>query len=417
MLNLPEYDKMTLRDARELYMYIEKKELLEHYSFPKKPGKDGYYRIYVADPSKKAGRKQLFARTMEELRDKVYEHEKGKNGKVKKTFKQVYEIVLSEKLMYVKSEEQRLSRQNTINKNKTEYKRFFDGTGFESRFIDKISKADIEEIVFYNLQRYDLRDKALNAMKGILRSTFAFAYEQYWIDDNVFDRVNFAKFGGMIVPDVDVEKRVHSDRDLKRILKELHAHQAKKKDYIPAYALEMQILIGARRGEIPPLRKSDIHDGYIAITREQITVKKFDDIPEYFKIVEHTKTNKNRIFPRTVALNEFLERLYAVLEEYYPHSEYLFPADTENGVITNGTVYNYYRRVCKKLEIPITRDVIKGTHSFRRNAITDVVNATGGNLIMASQLFGNSPEVARKNYYTGIDTKEALEALNKRKLS
>ena len=67
MINLPDYDKMTLRDARELYMYIEKKQILDRYSFPKKPGKDGYFRIYVSDSEKKAGRKQLFAKTLFEL--------------------------------------------------------------------------------------------------------------------------------------------------------------------------------------------------------------------------------------------------------------------------------------------------------------------------------------------------------------
>lgn len=35
----------------------------------------------------------------------------------------------------------------------------------------------------------------------------------------------------------------------------------------------------------------------------------------------------------------------------------------------------------------------------------------------ASQLFDNSPEVARKNYYTGINKEEALRVLNKRKFS
>lgn len=59
----------------------------------------------------------------------------------------------------------------------------------------------------------------------------------------------------------------------------------------------------------------------------------------------------------------------------------------------------------------------KGTHSFRRNAITDVVNASGCNIILASKLFGNSPEVAKKNYFTGIDMQDALECLNKRKFS
>ncbi len=37
---------------------------------------------------------------------------------------------------------------------------------------------------------------------------------------------------------------------------------------------------------------------------------------------------------------------------------------------------------------------------FRRNAITDVVNAAGGDLSMASQLFGNSPEVKKRNPQT-----------------
>ena len=71
----------------------------------------------------------------------------------------------------------------------------------------------------------------------------------------------------------------------------------------------------------------------------------------------------------------------------------------------------------KKLGIEVSAECIKGTHSFRRNAITDVVNATNGNIIMASQLFGNSPEVAKKNYYTEINFSEATNALNKRHLS
>ena len=54
-----------------------------------------------------------------------------------------------------------------------------------------------------------------------------------------------------------------------------------------------------------------------------------------------------------------------------------------------------------------------GTHSFRRNAITNVANLTGGNLTLASKLFGNSPQVANKNYYTGIDIDKVLEILEK----
>ena len=134
-------------------------------------------------------------------------------------------------------------------------------------------------------------------------------------------------------------------------------------------------------------------------------------------ILKHTKTYIKRPFSHTNELIRLLDRLYKVLDTYHPSSPYLFPADNENGVISNNVVYNYYRRVCKKLGIKISRELIKGTHSFRRNAITDVVNATGGNLVLASQLFGNSPTVACRNYYTGVRQDEALAVLNKRKLS
>ena len=67
--------------------------------------------------------------------------------------------------------------------------------------------------------------------------------------------------------------------------------------------------------------------------------------------------------------------------------------------------------MCKKLDIQIDRECIKGTHSFRRNAITKAVNNSGGNIIMASMLFGNTPDVAEKNYYAGLDLDEAKKVL------
>ena len=60
-------------------------------------------------------------------------------------------------------------------------------------------------------------------------------------------------------------------------------------------------------------------------------------------------------------------------DNYYPNSKYLFPADTDNGVITNRAVYFVYQGICEKLGIEISRDSVKGPHSFRRNAIFEVI--------------------------------------------
>lgn len=77
-------------------------------------------------------------------------------------------------------------------------------------------------------------------------------------------------------------------------------------------------------------------------------------------IVDHTKTYVNRQFPITKDLQEFLDRYKLIHGEYYPDSKYLFPS-----------------------------------------------NNSGGDLILASQLFGNSPKTAKSNYYTGLNLEKA----------
>ncbi len=415
MKNCIDYGTLSFKDAQKIYAMKEREEILKGYSFPDHPSKDGYYRVYIKDATKKSGRRQLTGKTLDELKEKVYAFEKGISGKARKTFKDVFLITQEEKLKYVKNPEKVVSVQNTISRNRSEYKRFFEGTFIESRYLDAITKDELEKIVLLNLQRYDLRRKGLASMQSILKAIFSLGYEQYWIKDNIYSRLNFKKFSDMLVESVPVSERVHSNEEIEKMLEYIHEHQKSKPDYIPAWAMEMQILTGTRRGELPPLRWSDIHEEYIEIKRSQITVKKDGSRKEYFQIVSHTKNYKNRNFPITDDLKIFLNRLVKMQDRFYPGAEFLFPTDTSNGVITNNVVYGFYRRMCKKLGIIQIPGIIKGTHSFRRNNITAVVNATNGNLVLASSLFGNTPDVAEKNYYTGTNLAVAKNALESRK--
>ena len=73
------------------------------------------------------------------------------------------------------------------------------------------------------------------------------------------------------------------------------------------------------------------------------------DVSEHFEIVNHIKTHKSRKYPMSDDLKDLIQRLKSVHDKYYPDSMYLFPAKSENGVITNNTVYNLYRRMIKSL--------------------------------------------------------------------
>ena len=178
-----------------------------------------------------------------------------------------------------------------------------------------------------------------------------------------------------------------------------------------------QIITGMRRGELPPLTWDDIdfEKGSIYIHREQITLKKAPGNSN--KIVEYTKNGKARFYPIADMERVFLEKLKAVHDEYYPNSPFLFPANSENGCITNDTVYQFFRRMSARLDIPINKECVRGTHALRRNAITEVVNQSGGNVVMAAQMFGNSPETIRKHYYTQDSLENKRNVLNRRQNS
>lgn len=403
--------KLSSDELRRLYEKVMQDEILSKYHFPQTPSSDGFYHIYVRDSTKKSGRKAVKAKTLEELKEKVYRHEQGIDGTARKKFKDVFIIVAEQKMAYVKDAERALSVKNTIGKNKSDYRRFFQGTAFENLYIDEIKAQDIENICMANLQKYSLNKKAFLAMRGIIKNVCSVAMSRYWIWDNPYLHADFAKFKYMTVESVQTKERVHSDEEIKKMLDYIHEHQRKYPTYLPSYALELQITMGLRRGEIPPLEWADIYDGEVHINKQQITIKKTADNKEYWQIVHHTKTWKDRSFPVIPEVESILKRLKFAHTRANLSSPYLFPAKSKTGVITNNTVYNFYRRMCRALDIEICAEVIKGTHSFRRNAITQVINQTGGNIILASELFGNSPDVAFKNYYTQTSKQAKVEAL------
>ena len=376
---------------------------------------DNRWHTTIADNTKVNGRRPVARKSKLDLEKFLLEHYQldldPEIQEASKTFKEIFEIVEKTKLQYIKTPEKLISAKNTAIKTDSEYRRFFAGTDFENLPINKITKEDIENVCLVNLQKYDLKKKAFLSLRGILKSVFDLAFSEYWITDNVYQRVIFKKFNDMLIPDTPTHKRVHSQKEFSDILKELHRKQKARPKFTTYWALELQMIMGLRRGEIPPLRwKKDVTETFVSITREQLTADN-----EYI-IVEHTKNHKDRFFPITNDLEEFFIRLKSMHEKYYPDSEFLFPADTPSGCITNNAVYKVYQGICKSLGIEIVKDEIKGPHSFRRNAITEVVNSTNGNVVLASALFGNSPQVAKENYYTGANLAIAKEILDKRVL-
>ena len=123
---------------------VTEKKTLKKVTFPKKPSSDGYYHCYIKDPLKKSGRRQIKAKTLEELQKKVLTYEHGESGEARKTFREAYGILQARTGDLVKTRERHYSVSNTVSRHWQTYNRFFAGTDFEKLHVDEITELDID---------------------------------------------------------------------------------------------------------------------------------------------------------------------------------------------------------------------------------------------------------------------------------
>ena len=406
---------LSTESVVQLLQMIEREEILKQYDFDSlKPDAKGQYRIWVSDPSAAKSKIRLYGKDLDTLREKVYRHIKNLPGSNKAiTFE--YAFKQAQKFEEENTPVENLvSKRNTIDRSDSEYRRFVKDTAFESKLMKSIRVSDIDSFIRATFKKHSLGVSGRNSLRALINMTFKRAYFMGWIDENPAARIIWKDYNQFLKQSPDVKDRAYTDKELEILCNTARKIQLQDPAYIPAYAYEFQLITGTRRGEIPPLLWEDVNfeNGTIYIHREQLI-----DRQNHSKqvIAEYTKTKKPRYYAIADMEEEFLKKLLNVHDTYYPDSPYLFPADTENGCITCAVVGEFHHDLCKALNIPVSKDLKRGPHAFRRTRITEVINSTNGNTVLAAQMFGNSPETIRKNYYTKDNIAKQREALNCRK--
>ncbi len=404
---MSDFDKLTSDELRELYELKMKEETIAKYTIPNHPAADGYYRVWVKDTTKKSGRRQVTAKTIPDLKQKLYELEKGIHNAGRKTFKDIFCLCQSEKLNLQKSVTDNESTKSTIKKNKYDYAKFIEGTQIENMFVDDITKKDLEKVIIMNCQRYDLTPSRFAAMRTVISSTMGFAYEEEYIKDNPFKRLNFAKYKHLQVDSTPIKERVFNDIEIRKIHNELEQIHKKRPKQMTAWAIHLTMMVFMRIGEIPPLLREDVKENYILIHQEQIQTSSGK-----FIVANHTKTRQDRRFPISQKIRTLLDRIKAVNEEYYSESPFLFPSVDGTGCVTIKGIYNLFYRICQRCGIELSEDKRKGIHAFRRTGSTQMLGMFGAEI--ESKLMGHSPKVARKHYQTddGLDMTEIASMMD-----
>lgn len=397
-----------------------------NFTFPNGPCKsDGCYHLHLHNAEGKTISRTVKAKTIEELKDKIYKYHKDMLPS-SLTFAEMFQQAQQDVFRYVKQDSDAYhSKLNSFNRRQQLFDRFITGTSWEKKKITAFTVQDIDDLILYNLQRYDLRTRALSSLKSIIRMTFDYAVSHGCIRHNPYPDLDSRRYRDLLVPDVPVRERGYTEDELNRILNYLHQKEESDPKCTTSWALELVVICALRRGEVPPLRLEDIQWGRqpgLYLHRTLLEVKNTDsDNKIGYYPVEHTKTHKDRLYPMSDQLKEFLDRYLPIRNAHYPTSPFLFPArrwDNKNhrweegGMITDQTIPSFYSRMCTQLGIKRDSSCIRGTHAFRRNAITDTMVASGGNIDLTAQIFGNSPETIRKAYLLDMNYDAKLAALN-----
>jgi len=375
---------------------------------------DGYWYINIPDPSRKEGRRKLKSRTYSGLLQKILEYESGHYSQIIKTFEEMYYLIQEQRLEDVRDQERLYARTSTVSRQDSTYRRYFQGTAFAEMPLDRITARDIDYVLQLNLQRYSVRHTGFKEMTQIIKRVFDKAYRRDMIQVNPCDKVewNSDVYSNKFISSTGIKKRTYTDDEMNRLWDHELDVIRRRPGFLTAYAMLLQMQTGLRRGEVCGLRWSDITTDesgfrYLTIYRELVRVPKRNGIPEHQRLVEHTKTSRDRTIPIWPELAELLDAIYAISG----NNIYIFPGDSDDGCLGIYSVYAHYRRSCSAIGIPIQKDTIRGPHAWRRNFAKRM-----GDSEMASHLLGNTREVCEQNYSDAIDFDEARQRLTKKAL-
>ena len=222
-----------------------------NFTFPNGPCKsDGCYHLHLHNADGKTISRTVKAKTIEELKDKIYKYHKDMLPS-SLTFAEMFQQAQQDVFRYVKQDSDAYhSKLNSSNRRQQLFDRFIAGTSWEKKKITTFTVQDIDDLILYNLQRYDLRTRALSSLKSIIRMTFDYAVSHGCIRHNPYPDLDSRRYRDLLVPDAPVRERGYTEDELNRILNYLHQKEESDPKCTTSWALEL-VVICALRGSAP----------------------------------------------------------------------------------------------------------------------------------------------------------------------
>lgn len=380
---------------------MNKKQIIENHPFEvytiQRKGQT-YYVTYVYDETKKDNRKQISAKTKENLENKIYDDYKQKTMLT-------FEKVSLEWLTYYKT----TVKDTTFTRTMSDYKRFIPACSFAQKSISAIKPMDLKEYLQNTILNEHLRMRAFTNLKSLLNGIFTYALDKEYIVKNPMANLIVSTSHIEQAPKQTKKEAVFTIEEKDLLRDYIKADSGNYKTSAP-YAILLSFQLGLRVGELIALKWSDIdfEKGIIHIQRQEIVYDKYNDKLEKIacsvhEIREYTKTTAGmRELPLTPEAVRLLDCVKSWNKSNKIISDFVF-ADTQghnfNRQRINTCLYSY----CDKIDI-----IKKSSHKIRRSVISSLLDNIENKKCVQAFAGHEQLETTLNSYYKDITDDSTL---------
>ena len=358
-------------------------------------GNDGKWCTYLPDPIK--GRRFVKKRTEEAVHDEIIKYY-SQHDSTAKSFLQVY--------YEWRSYHDQMVDVNSVSKYNTDATRYFTDNKYDKENIKSYTKDSVSVFIKDRIDTLKLCKSATKRLFGYINCVFRYAEERGYIDKSPTTYLLPKDFYKYCYESERSKKDKILSVDNMRILQEqLQKDHEKTPWYIPSYAVEFASLTGMRVGEIAALRWDCIKDNCFIIDKSE---KYNSENNTYY--ISKTKNGKDRIFPITEEIQELLDKVLAIEQEYGYVSEWIF--SDKDGRLSFRKISSCMKNKCRQCHIDV-----RGIHIYRKT-LNSQMEYNGVSATTRATLLGHSKEVNERYYtfdVTDIEEKRHIISMASRK--
>lgn len=360
---------IDLGSVQEQVAMKKREKILNRHPYAWWEGKDGKWRTYIPDESKKNNRRLVKRNTEREITDYIvdfYEEDEKETKGV--SLVELYPEWLKFKSLHTNAT-------SYINRIVADWKRYYISEKIIHTPIKELTCIQLDEWIHKTIKANNLTKKQYYNMTVIFRQVLDYAVGRGLIETNPFSKVVVNKKLFRKVPKKISKTQVFLVGEEENVIKEaLNDFYENGKD-TAALAIPFNFQVGLRSGELVALKESDIEGDTLHVQRMEVKVYEISEDGTTGRcigreVVEYAKSDAGiRDVYLTQEAKEIIEIILQTNRERQASSDYLF-LDKAGTRISTYVVDNRIAKYCRHIGIPEKR-----IHKIRKTYISTLIDS------------------------------------------